>query len=151
MGSIYIMSIRPRYANAILDYTKKFELRRLDGLEPISEGSVIVIYVSGNIQSIVGEFIAGRVYIGSPEKIWSLVSSGDYGITEEAWKYIEGSRKAMAVEVLNPRRYPLSVKLESIRRILPGWNPPHSYSELREGDPFYELILKPVRSLIVTA
>jgi predicted transcriptional regulator len=142
LAKLYVMSIRPGYARAVLEGRKRFELRRLTGLEPPEEGSTVIVYASGNTQSIVGEFKVGRLVIGSPEKVWELVGREQYGITLEARRYIEGARRAVAIEVREPRIYGSTVKLEKIRRIIPGWNPPHSYEELGEGDPFYELVAK---------
>jgi predicted transcriptional regulator len=145
LTEIYLMSIRPKYARAIFSGVKKFELRKLSGTPPVSEGSIIVVYVSGNVKSIVGEFEAGRVYKASPEVIWSIASGPEKGIGEDAWDYIKGARKAMAIEVRNPRLYPRPITLEEVRRIIPGWMPPMSYRQIEEGDPILELIIKPVR------
>jgi Uncharacterized conserved protein len=142
VAKLYLMSIKPVYARAVLEGRKRFELRRLAGLKPPEEGSTVVVYASGNTQGIVGEFRVGRLIIGSPEKVWELVGKGYYGVTSEAWRYIEGAKRAVAIEVREPKTYASTVKLEKIRRIIPGWNPPLSYEELREGDPFYELIAK---------
>ena len=144
---IYLMSIKPKYANMILAGKKKYELRRLEGLPPIEEGSVIVIYASGRVRSLVGEFRARRVYQGLPERIWGFVSRPGSGVDEEAWNYIKGARRAMAIEVGDPTWYPVQVTLDEIRRVIPGWMPPYSYRRLDDGDPLYELIIKPLRSL----
>ncbi|MEB3772921.1 MAG: DNA-binding protein, partial [Desulfurococcales archaeon] len=60
-------------------------------------------------------------------------------------RYIKGSRLAQAIEVLNPRLYKVPVSLEEVRNIIPGWNPPHSYTKLRPEDPLYRLIIEPLR------
>ena len=146
MPKLYVMSIKPKYARAVLEGRKLYELRRLQGLKPLEEGSIVIVYASGETQSIVGEFKAGRVLVGSPERIWELVGREEYGLDEEARRYIEGSKRAMAVEVREPRVYPTPIKLEKIRRIIPGWNPPYSYVELEEGDPLYELLIKHVKA-----
>ncbi len=142
---MYLMSIRPKYARAIFSGVKKFELRKISGMPPITEGSIIVVYVSGNVKSIVGEFKAGKVYKASPEIIWNLTKGPDKGIGEDAWNYIRGAKRAMAIEVLEPKLYHRPVTLEEIRRIIPGWMPPMSYRLIIEGDPLLELIIKPLR------
>ncbi len=139
---IYIMSIKPRYARAVLEGRKKYELRRLSGLEPPEEGALVLVYASGDTQSIVGEFRVGRLVIGSPEKVWEQVGRELYDIAPDAKRYIEGARRAVAIEVKEPRFYNVAVKLEKIRRVIPEWNPPYSYERLEEGDPLYELIAR---------
>ena len=143
---IYLMSIKPQYARAIFAGRKKYELRRLKGVPPIEEGSVIVVYVSGKIKSIVGEFRAGRVIQATPEKVWSIASTPGSGVGEDAWNYIKGAGRAMAIEVLEAVMYERPVTLEEIRRVIPGWNPPFSYKRLMEGDPLLELIINRLRS-----
>ncbi len=142
---VYLFSIRPVYANAILSGVKRFELRRGGGgiLEP---GGIAVIYASGRIKQIIGEFRIGRIHRGSPHHIWRMVTSRkEYGIGRDAWQYISGSRVAVAIEVLDPRPYRHRIGLNEIRAVLPDWNPPMSYQQLKEGDPLLELIIKPLR------
>ncbi|MEB3816606.1 MAG: DNA-binding protein [Desulfurococcales archaeon] len=142
--SIYLMSLKPRYARAIFAGVKKYELRRLTGLPPVEEGSRIVVYASGNVKALVGEFRAGRILQGAPEALWARVRRPGSGLGEDAWEYIRGAKRAMAIEVLEPRLYQRPVSLEEIRRIIPGWNPPFSYKRLEEGDPLLELVLQPI-------
>mgnify|MGYP001770632057 CR=1 FL=1 len=145
MTRVYIMSIKPKYAKAVLEGRKVYELRRLQGSKPLEEDSLVIVYASGNLQSIIGEFRVGKVIVGSPEKIWELVGRSEYGLDDEARRYIEGARRAMAIQVREPKIYNVKIELSKIRRIIPGWNPPYSYAELEEGDPLYELIVKRAR------
>jgi predicted transcriptional regulator len=142
---LFLFSIKPVYANAILSGVKRFELRRGSGND-FSYGDIVVIYASGRVKSIVGEFTVGRVFRGSPLHIWRIVSSRrDYGIGRDAWQYIEGGKRAFALEVLNPRPYDIRLSLYEVRSVLPSWNPPLGYRVLLDGDPFYELFIKPLR------
>ncbi len=141
---VYLMSLKPKYARMIFAGVKKYELRRISGLPRVGEGSLIVVYVSGNVKAVVGEFSAGRILEGAPEALWARVRRPGTGIGEDAWEYIRGAKRAIAIEVLEPRLYQRPVSLEEIRRIIPGWNPPFSYKRLEEGDPFLELVLRPI-------
>jgi predicted transcriptional regulator len=144
-GPVYLMSIRPQYARAIFAGRKKYELRKLSGVRPIEEGAIIIVYSSGKVKSIVGEFKAGRVIIGTPEKIWAIVRAPGSGIGEDAWPYVRGAKRAMAIEVVSPRLYERPVTLEEIRRVIPGWMPPFSYKRLEEGERIYDLLIKRLR------
>ncbi|ABM80261.1 universally conserved protein [Hyperthermus butylicus DSM 5456] len=146
-AEIYLISIRPVYAYQIFREKKKFELRRnIAGRIP--EGAVMVVYASGNVRAIIGEFTVGRVIEGTAEEVWrKVMQHDDAGVGGDAWHYIKGASKAMALEVRNPVLYPRRVVLEEIRRIIPGWNPPLSYKLLREGEPVYELIVRRLRRL----
>ena len=109
----------------------------------------MVVYASGNVRAIVGEFRVGRVIRGSAEEVWRRVTSErGSGVGGDAWRYIRGAERAMALEVVEPVLYPRRVGLEEIRRIVPGWNPPLSYKLLREGEPVYELVVRRLRRLV---
>ncbi len=145
---IYLISIRPQYAYQIFRGVKKFELRRNIGT-PIPEGAIMVVYASGNVKAIVGEFRVIRVIEGSAEHVWKeVMKHPSPGVGSDAWPYIRGAQKAVALEVGDPILYPRRITLDELRRIIPGWMPPLSYKVLREGDPVYELIVKPLRRLI---
>jgi len=148
LPALFLISIRPQYVRPIFSKTKKYELRRLTGQPRILEGSTMIVYASGNLKSVIGEFHAVKVIEAPPEKLWAMVHKPGTGVTRESWNYIKGARKAIAIEVGDPTPYPRPITLDEIRRILPGWLPPYSYRELHEGDPFYELIVKPVRNSI---
>ncbi len=145
LEEVYLMSIRPQYANAIFRGRKKYELRKLSGQPGITEDSVIVVYSSGNVKAIIGEFRAGRIITGTPEYVWTAVGQSRYGIGRDAWAYIRGGKRAMAIEVLEPKLYPRPVSLDEIRRIIPGWMPPFSYKRLEPGDKLYELVIRRLR------
>ncbi len=144
IDEVYLMSIRPKYASAIFAGKKKYELRKLSGMPPLTEGAIVVVYSSGNVKSIIGEFRVGEVIIDAPERIWAVVSAPGTGIRGDAWQYIRGARRAMALRVVEPRLYPRPITLEEIRRIIPGWMPPFSYKRIGPGDRLYELVLKRV-------
>ncbi len=66
---IYLISIRPVYAYQIFRGTKRYELRR--GVAgQIPEGAVMVVYASGNVRAIIGEFRVGAVVQGSAEHVF---------------------------------------------------------------------------------
>ncbi len=141
----YLMSIRPKFAMQIFRGEKRFELRRLRG-RAIPPHSLIVVYASGRIRAIIGEFRVGRVIIGSPRSVWREATSvRGAGLDEDDWPYIRGSRRAMALEVLDARLYSRPISLTELRSIFPGWNPPMSFKPLPEGDPLFEMVIKRLR------
>lgn len=144
---MYLMSIRPKYAYKIFAGIKKYELRRWIGIR-IDPGSLIVVYASGNVRALIGEFKAGRVIYGSPSRVWNYVRlTQSSGVDIEDRGYIMGSKTALAIEVLSPKLYKYSVKLDELRRIIPGFNPPLSFRELSETEPLYRLIIRKLRRL----
>lgn len=143
----YLMSIRPKFAYQIFAGQKKFELRRWIGI-PVEPGSTIIVYVSGTVKAIVGEFKVGKVIVGPPRKVWNEVMKyPSPGIDEDDWPYIAGSKRAMALEVLEPHIFSRPVKLEELRNIIPGFMPPLSYRVLYEGEPLSRLLIDYLRRM----
>ncbi len=142
---MYLMSIKPKYAYRIFTGIKKFELRKWFGLVPL-EDSTIIVYASGSVRAIIGEFRVGRVYMGSPSDVWGFLQAQEKtGIGREDYSYIHGSRKAMAIEVVDPVLYSRPIHLRELRSIIPGFMPPLSFRILYPYEPLYELIIKKAR------
>lgn len=139
---MYLMSIRPKFAYQILMGKKKYELRRFTGVD-ITEKSTIILYVSGNVKALIGEFIAGKIIKGSSQYVWNKATSiGNMGLDEDDWPYIKGSRIALAIEVRNPRIYKRPVTLSELRNIIPNFMPPLSYRILHYNEPLYHIVRK---------
>ncbi len=136
------MSIKPKFAYQIFTGKKKFELRRYVGVD-IKEGSKIILYVSGNVRAIMGEFTVGRVIKGSALYVWNkALEYGDVGLDEDDWPYIKGSKIALAIEVREPKVYRRSLILSEIRKIIPNFMPPLSYRVLYMNEPLHMIIEK---------
>ena len=145
---MYLMSIRPKYANQILDGVKRFELRRYFGIKP-STGDRVIVYASGHVQAIMGEFTVGKVIKGKPSKLYDILSKiPDSGISDEHWDYIRDAEEALAIEVVNPMKYDVKVKLSELRMIIPDFTPPYSFRVLEEGEPLYTLIIAKLEKFI---
>ncbi len=142
---LYLASIKPKYAYRIFTGIKKYELRRWFGLRP-DTNSIIIVYVSGSVKAVIGEFSVGKVLFAKPNDIWKTLSSmSKSGVGSEDYSYIKGSKYALAIEVVNPILYVKPIRLDEIRNILPGFMPPMSFRKLSIDEPLYELIIKKAR------
>jgi len=138
----YLMSIKPKFAYQIFTGKKRFELRRYVGVD-IKEGSKIILYVSGNVRAIMGEFTVGKVIKGSALYVWNkALEYGDVGLDEDDWPYIKGSKIALAIEVREPKVCRRSLTLSEIRKIIPNFMPPLSYRVLYMNEPLHMIIEK---------
>ncbi|RLG80962.1 MAG: DNA-binding protein [Thermoprotei archaeon] len=148
---MYLASIKPKYAYRIFAGIKKFELRRWFGLKPV-QGSVIIVYASGNVKAIIGEFRVGRVLFAKPNEIWDALSEmKEAGIGSDDYQYIRGSKYALAIEVVDPVLYTKPITLKELKSIIPGFMPPLSFRELRPYEPLYELIVRKAREQVLRA
>jgi predicted transcriptional regulator len=140
-----LLSIKPKYANEILNGVKEYELRKGVVFKP---GCRVVLYASSPLKAVVGQFTAGRVYTGKPDEVVSFVrTTRPRGVSEEDISYITGKKcRVSAIEVTNPVRYTRIIPLSELRKC--GLqNPPRSYIVLKRGNPVHEAILGLIESL----
>ena len=106
-----LLSIRPRFAQAILDGRKKFEFRRI--LYRHSGVSRVVIYASSPLQRVIGEFSIAAVHSLPPKELWRRTHK-HAGIDQSYFaSYFEGCNLGHALEVGASTRYkkPLQLKV----------------------------------------
>lgn len=117
-----LMSIQPRFADAILDGTKTVELRRKP---PRNEPDVVIIYSSGKARAVLGVARLKGVHTSTPEDIWSKFGWTAGVSRAEFDEYFAGSPTASALELDQPRRGARQVPLVRLREI--GLEPPQSW------------------------
>ncbi len=146
MGSrVFIISIKPKFAYRIFSGIKRFELRKWIGVKP-EKNSLIIVYVSGSVKAIIGEFKVGRVIIDKPSNLKNILNSiENTGVGPEDYSYIEKTKYALAIEVIEPRLYVKPIKLEHLKKILPDFEPPIGIREIDCSEPLYELIIRKAR------
>jgi len=110
MNNRLLLSIKPKFANAILDGTKRFEFRRAlfrrKGVERV------IIYASSPEQRVLGEFMIDDVLSLAPDSLWRRTHA-HAGIDREYFdRYFAGRQKAYAIKIKSAIRYrqPLELK-----------------------------------------
>lgn len=107
-----LLSIKPEYAEKILDGKKLFEFRRSLFRDP--KVQTIVIYATKPIGKIIGEFEIDGVLSDNPDEIWSVTSEFS-GISENYFKeYFCGRDIAHAIKVKSTKRYKHPKELSSV-------------------------------------
>jgi predicted transcriptional regulator len=123
-----LMSIQPRFADAILAGTKTVELRRRP---PREEPDIVIIYSSGKARSVIGVAVLKKVHTSTPADIWCRFGS-QAGVTRtEFFQYFDGCELASAVELERPERGGAELSLESLRGF--GFEPPQSWRYVDEA------------------
>ncbi|MGL5630462.1 MAG: ASCH domain-containing protein [Mycoplasmoidaceae bacterium] len=88
-----ILSIKPEYANKILDDSKKYEFRKLKPLRNIDK---IIIYASSPTKAIIGEVEVTDIINMNPEALWQHTKHSA-GISYDKYKiYFRSSKNAYA-------------------------------------------------------
>lgn len=103
-----LMSIKSEYADKILNGTKIYELRK----KPLkNEIDTIVIYSSGKVKKIVGEFKIDFIIKDIPENIWNLGETV-LGISKDKFfEYYKNSEYAYAIKIKQIKKYEAPKKL----------------------------------------
>lgn len=98
-----LLSIKPKYADAILRGEKRYEFRKT--LFKRTDIDRILIYSSSPVKKIVGSFEVGKIVEGKPTKLWDELSY-EAGIDEaEFFEYYENKDKGFAIEITNLQQF----------------------------------------------
>lgn len=109
MPTSVLLSIKPTYANAILEGTKIFELRR--ALFRNRAVRRIVMYASSPVSRVIGEFVVDGILELEPRKLWAATSNGA-GVDRESFEeYFRGCSIGFALKITHPRRYGKAIRL----------------------------------------
>jgi predicted transcriptional regulator len=119
MNKALLLSIKPRYADAIFVGTKTFELRKVR--PRVVAGDLVLVYVTVPRCRLEGAFRVGSVLEMAPEKLWLSVR-GKCGITKaEFMTYYADKTTAFAIGVAEAWLLETAVELSELRteEILP--------------------------------
>jgi predicted transcriptional regulator len=122
-----VLSLRPRFADSILDGSKSVELRRQR--VTTSPGTPVILYASAPVMAVVGTARVAGVHIDEPDCVWQQFHM-DLGLKREEFEqYIAGAAHASALLLTDIDRLRTPVSLTHLRRAQP-FNPPQSYRYL---------------------
>lgn len=117
-----IISIHPRYANAILDGQKTIELRRRIPAIPI--GTKLWIYATLPVGAVIGVATVDHIFRGAPSDIWMKYGDRAKISRAEFDSYFTGVTEAIAVSLTNAKRNPDLVAIDQLRQLREGFHPP---------------------------
>lgn len=128
-----LLSIKPEYAEKILNGTKRFEYRK--ALPRHESVRTVVIYATMPVGKVVGEFEVGSFISDKPVNLWNRTKAAS-GISRKFFDdYFFGREIAMAIVVERPRRY---AKAKSLREVSGSSTPPQSFQYLAQDGRFRE-------------
>ena len=117
------ISVKPKYANAILEGTKTVELRRTRPNLP--DGSLVILYSSTPTRAVVGWAQLTGVRVGTPIEIWDKYGTAAAIDEPDYDAYFEGANRAFALELNSVVAAIQPIPLDVIRSI--GIQPPQSW------------------------
>lgn len=107
-----LLSIKPEYAEKILDGRKRFEFRKT--LPKAGEITTVVIYATMPVGKIVGEFEVDGCMSHRPKELWAMTHEFS-GITKKFFNsYFKGRTTAHAFKVKSAKRYEFPLSLTEL-------------------------------------
>lgn len=139
-GTVALLPIQPRYANAILRGDKRVEFRRRRFGRDVE---YVVVYASSPVCGIVGSFRISDIAEGCPRDIWETYKDVGAIAREDYFRYYAGTERAFAIEI---ERVCVLGKPLPLGQLSSTLKPPQSYTYLtREHvDRLNELSAEPV-------
>lgn len=117
-----ILSIKPEYANKILDGSKRFEFRKANF--SVDQVAVVLIYATKPVGKVIGEFTVERIHVDKPSEIWRKTRS-HAGVDKRFFdEYYRNRSVAVAIEVNKVQRYETPKELDDFG---PGITAPQSF------------------------
>lgn len=134
-----LMSVRPKFARAIMAGDKKVEIRRSFSNRWVDQR--LCIYSSSPDRCLLGEATIMSVVTGHPEEIWSSYSTQLSCSRGEFDSYAQGRSKLAAIILGHVIKYQRPVPLADIRALNEGhFSPPQSHRKVDEKDQFQSVL-----------
>lgn len=124
-----LLSVRPRFASALLDGSKTVEVRRRRA--HIADGTLCLLYASSPTCALVGALRVATTDIGSAEALWSRYGDAMGVARQEYERYLDGAAQPCAIVVAATASFPQPVRLPELRRRSRAFVAPQSYRFLR--------------------
>ena len=142
-----IPSVRPRFAEAIVDGRKTIEIRRQR--PNVQPGTLGFVYSSSPTQAVVGSFRVDKIFSGTPAELWLVAQRGAYVSRQDFDSYFTDVEFGHAIVVSCGQRLPTPIKLSHLRVIWPGCRPPRSFRYLVAADACTRRIISTFRNRLL--
>lgn len=128
-----LLSIKPKYADRIMNGTKTVEVRRTFSTK--WQGQPIKFYASSPTKAIIGEAQASRIIFGRPDEIWNRYWT-KLGCTQKEFNdYVKGLTNCYAIELDHINPYSKAFGLEMMSSLLnETLRPPQTYFRVSAND-----------------
>ncbi len=121
----YLLSIKPIFAEQILSCEKEWELRRRSKIKP---WSIVFLYASRPISSIVGEALIGDTSFLESLEVERLIRKGSLkGCNELDIPYVKGKSRVELLRIVSALRYTRRIGLKDLYEM--GIRVPVSYAK----------------------
>ena len=129
-----VLSLKPRFAEAILAGVKTVELRRTE--PKIVVPTRALLYGASPVRALLGTCIITSVQPLDLQALWREHGPGAGLLYHEFQQYFEGVDVGTALTLTQPRAFSRRIPLQDLRAKPKGFRPPQSfaYVDTRTGD-----------------
>lgn len=129
---VALLSVRPRFADALLDGSKTVEIRRRRA--HIANGSLCLVYASSPARALLGAIRVRETDTGMPDVLWRRWGDQTGLARDEYDTYLVGSTQPCAIVVDAATRFTGPVALPELRLRQNAFVTPQSYRFLQEDE-----------------
>jgi predicted transcriptional regulator len=133
-----VFSIRPDFANALMEGRKRFEFRRIR--PDLQRGATIFVYSTSPARAVIGTFTCGGIVEDEPSALWERFGSAAGTTFASFTEYFADRRLGYAIRVTRPTAWEKPLSLGAIRHRLHGFHPPQSYRYLDPDEGLFRLL-----------
>ena len=139
---VLLLSIRPRFTDALVSGEKSVELRR--SRMQAASGCQVLLYSSSPVKAVVATAVLDWIDCRDPEDLWSRSGAGTAVTKAEFDAYFAGTDRAYGLHLRDVTGLGAPVSLRHLREVL-GVEPPQSFRYLSRAQVDC-LRLRPARS-----
>lgn len=130
-----LISLAPRHAENIFAGHKQIELRRRT--MHVSPGTLVWVYVTLPVGSIVGRARITALHRGTPSALWEQFGAVSGLSKTEFLDYLAGVDEGFVLVLEDARHLRSPLSLAAIRQIAVGFNPPQFFVRLGDKHPLF--------------
>ncbi len=123
-----VLSLKPRYADAILAGSKTVELRRTR--PNLTIPTLALIYSTSPVMSLVGSCRVDSIETRPLRELWPLASDRAKVSRREFDQYFQGRNEGIALHLSEPRPVQTALCLPVLRTLVEDFRPPQSFAYL---------------------
>ena len=121
-----VLSLKPRFAEAILTGDKTVELRRAE--PKIVVPTRALLYATTPVRALLGTCIITSVKSADLAVLWRECDSGTALLDQEFQQYFEGVNVGTALTLTRPRAFSRQIPLQDLRAKPRSFRPPQSFA-----------------------
>lgn len=136
-SEVLFLSVHPKYAEAILAGKKTVELRK----QPprVNPGDWVLIYATSPQKQLLGKCRISKIVQNCPDRIWRRYARKTFVSRDKFLNYFENRSIGTAIELESPTTLNVPISLETLREVIPGFQPPQGYRYFSEDEAQYML------------